>query len=76
MAVGLPVIASDIPVFHEIYGSSAAFFDPKSVAELVETIRTIAPSRKTLQEAGKKRVKQFDWNKMTKQTVTQYRAWL
>ncbi|MFH2118336.1 MAG: glycosyltransferase family 1 protein [Candidatus Paceibacterota bacterium] len=75
MAVGLPVIASDIPIFHEVYGESAAFFDPKSVAELVETIKTIGPSRKTLQEAGKKRVRQFSWDEMVKQTVKQYRAW-
>jgi len=76
MAVGLPVIASDIPVFHEVYGNAAAFFSPNSVAELVETVRTLEPSRISLQKAGRKRATQFSWTKMTKQTVTEYRRWL
>ena len=76
MAVGLPVLAADIPVFHEIYGDAAAFFNPQSITELIETIRTLEPSRKILQAAGKKRVNQFSWDKMAKQTITQYRNWL
>jgi glycosyltransferase involved in cell wall biosynthesis len=76
MAVGLPVIASDIPVFHEVYGPAAAYFDPKSVAELVETIRTLEPSRQSLATAGKTRVGQFSWDKMTEQTTAAYRQWL
>lgn len=76
MAVGLPVVASDIPVFHEVYGEAAAFFDPHSVAELVETLHTLEPSRKILVQAGRRRAKRFSWETMVKQTVTQYRSLL
>lgn len=74
MAVGLPVVASDIPVFREIYGSAAAYFDPYSVAELVETLHTLEPSRATLVRAGKKRVTQFSWSAMAQQTYAGYRS--
>ncbi len=41
---GTPVIASDIPVFHEIGGSSCAYFDPLDpealAAHIVESLKT------------------------------------
>jgi glycosyltransferase involved in cell wall biosynthesis len=72
MAAGLPVIASDIPVFHEIYGKAAAFFNPRSVGELVETVRTLEPSRSILQNSGKKRIKKFNWNTTAQLTLAEY----
>jgi glycosyltransferase involved in cell wall biosynthesis len=72
MAVGLPVVASDIPVFREVYGDAAAYFNPQSVAELVETLHTLPPSRKILIAEGKTRVKRFSWDKMVEQTLSHY----
>lgn len=72
MAAGLPVIASDIPIFREVYGNAAAFFDPHSVGELVETIRTLEPSRSVLRAAGKKRVKKFNWDTTAQLTLLEY----
>ena len=72
MAVGLPVIAANIPIFREIYQDAAAYFDPYSVAELVETVRTLEPSRKTLITAGRKRAKNFDWVDAVAATLQQY----
>jgi glycosyltransferase involved in cell wall biosynthesis len=74
MAAGLPVIAADIPVFKEVYGEAAAYFDPNSVAELVETVRVIEPSWASLVKAGRKRVKQFSWDEMVTTTVEEYQA--
>jgi len=45
MAVGLSVIASDIPIFREIYKNAAAYFNPLSSAELLETIHALNSSR-------------------------------
>jgi glycosyltransferase involved in cell wall biosynthesis len=74
MAVGLPVIAADIPVFREVYQEAAAYFDPHSVTELVETIRVLQPSRTALIKAGKNQVKKFSWDKMVEQTIAQYQT--
>lgn len=35
---GLPVICSDLPVFHEISGGLATFFDPSSVSALAQRL--------------------------------------
>ena len=72
MATGLPVIASDIPVFREVYHDAAAYFDPYSVAELVETVRTLEPSRTTLVKEGRGRAKKFSWQAMAEQTNKHY----
>lgn len=76
MAAGLPVIASDIPIFHEMYGEAAAFFDPHSPDELREVVRVLEPSRKILQEAGKKHAAQFHWKSMADKTYEKYLPWL
>src|SRR3972149_8518298 len=73
MAVGLPVVGSDIAVFREVYGSAAAYFNPRSVSELVEILHTLEPSRSILIAAGRQRVQQFSWDTMVQQTVNQYR---
>jgi glycosyltransferase involved in cell wall biosynthesis len=41
MRCGGTVVASDIPVHHEIYGDAAEFFSPYSTAELVAAIRAV-----------------------------------
>lgn len=74
MAVGLPVVASDIPVFREVYGDAAAFFDPHSVAELTETLHVLGPSRAILSANGRKQVKRFSWDKMAQTTIQAYRS--
>lgn len=72
MAAGLPVIAADIPVFREVYGRAAAFFNPYSVAEFVETVRTLEPSRSTLITAGWKQARRFQWDTTARLTLEQY----
>lgn len=42
MAVGLPVVVSDIPIFHEVVGSSGVYIDradPKSIAAALRRLR-------------------------------------
>ncbi len=38
LMVGTPVIASNIPVYREVYGDQVTYFDPHSVSELVDII--------------------------------------
>jgi glycosyltransferase involved in cell wall biosynthesis len=39
MTVGTPVVASDIPIFREIGGKAALFFEPDSPEQLVDRVR-------------------------------------
>ena len=41
MAVGTPVVVSDIPVFREIGGDAAVYFDPESPASFAGAIRSL-----------------------------------
>jgi len=41
MRLGTPVIVSDIPIFREIGGDAALFFDPDEPAQLVQRVREL-----------------------------------
>jgi glycosyltransferase involved in cell wall biosynthesis len=41
MALGTPVLLSDIPIFREIGGEVAGYFDPDSTASLVSAVREL-----------------------------------
>ncbi len=76
MASECPVIASDIPVFHEVAGNCASFFDPHSSDDLVEAMQDVWNSSigKNLIEAGKKRQSCFTWNAASKIIAQVYRS--
>ncbi|MBG6214081.1 MAG: glycosyltransferase family 4 protein [Cryobacterium sp.] len=42
MSIGIPVVVSDIPIFREIGGDAALYFDPHSAAAIVSTVRRLA----------------------------------
>lgn len=43
MALGTPVVVSDIPVFHEIGGDAAGYFAPDDPASLAAQVRALEP---------------------------------
>jgi alpha-1,3-rhamnosyl/mannosyltransferase len=62
MACGAPVICSDIPVFREIAGDAAAFFDPTSSEAMSAAIRNAlgdVEARRHLTELGAARARRF-----------------
>lgn len=74
MAAGLPVIASDIPVFKEIYGRAAIFFDPHSVTEFVAAIKRLSSmDRQKLSIDSQQQSHKFSWDAMAVQTLKEYR---
>jgi len=76
MACGLPVLASDIPVFREVYRNGALYFNPFSVDDLVEKIKKIIEDRSLRESLGlkaKKLVYLYSWEKMAKKTIKIYR---
>jgi len=47
LMVGTPVLASNIPVYREVYGDLVTYFDPHSVSELVSVLKTALKTPKT-----------------------------
>jgi glycosyltransferase involved in cell wall biosynthesis len=75
MAVGLPVVVSDIPVHREICGQVALYFDPYSPKEIVDKIKFIVENKKErerLKKLGLDQVKKYSWQKMAEQTLRAY----
>jgi len=78
MAAGCPVLASDIPVFKEIYGQAAIYFDPKSTESLIKAIEQLRQlsnlERNKLIKKGREQTKQYSWDEMVKETIKVYGA--
>lgn len=72
MAAGTPVIASDIPIFHEVYQDAALFADPHRPAQFVEAIKQLSQRRQTLTARGKQVIKRYSWKTMAELTFAAY----
>ncbi len=75
MTYGCPVASSNATCLPEIYGDAAEYFDPYSRNDIADTLLQIIASkalRTRLTEKGYKRIKQFSWEKMAKETLAAY----
>jgi len=76
MNSGTLVLASEIPVFREIYGNQAIYFnqlDFSSIEKSMEYVLVMEPSfRNKIIDAGQKFVKRYSWTKMAKETLQIY----
>lgn len=73
MASGLPVLASNIPIFNEIYADGAIYFDPKQVKSFVDSVRELEKTDLEKQVAkGLTVAKQYSWDKMAQLTWQGY----
>ncbi len=73
MASGLPVVASDLAIFREVYGSAAVFFDPENANSLVMALAELTlEKREQLRKDGLRWVAQYSWDNMAKQTLAAY----
>jgi glycosyltransferase involved in cell wall biosynthesis len=73
MNAGIPVIASDIPIFREIYQDGVIFFDPQYPTDFVKAVNKFETiNRKELIKKGIKVAKQYSWDKMTEETLAVY----
>ena len=64
MVQGCPVLASDIPVFHEVCEDAACYFNPMKSEEMQFAMRTIMHDetlRQQLIQAGQQRSRLFSW---------------
>lgn len=75
MAIGTPVICSDIPVFREIYGDACLMFNPLDSNDIAQKIQMVLGNeklRKELIEKGKKQAAKYSWRKMAIETLSIY----
>lgn len=64
MNYGTPCALSDIPVFHEVAGSAAAYFDqnnPQSITTVLSDLLTHPEKLKHMRQQGRRRAKSFRW---------------
>lgn len=77
MLVGLPVMLSDIPVYREVGGEAALYFEPtdgQSIADAITRIATEPDLVHELAAAGRERTALFTWERVARETLTAFSA--
>lgn len=77
MAIGTPVVCSDIPVFREVYGNATIMFDPNNPDDISRKIQEVLENeklRKELIARGKKQAARYSWRTMAKETLEIYES--
>jgi glycosyltransferase involved in cell wall biosynthesis len=72
MSLGLPVLASDLPVLREVGGDAAVWFDPLDLGSIADALRTAATRPDVLSglaAAGLERARLFSWERVARETV-------
>lgn len=75
MSLGCPVIVSDIPIFHEVYGDAAIYFDQNDPSQMAKVILSSLADKRLLEEQikkGYKRALMYSWQKMAEETLEVY----
>jgi glycosyltransferase involved in cell wall biosynthesis len=73
---GTLLLASEIPVFREIYGKNAVYFNPLDFSSIEKAMRNVLEisliERKSLIKKGQEFAKRYSWAKMAKETLKIY----
>ncbi len=71
MAVGTPVIASDIPIFREVGGDAAAYVDPASPAEFAAAVQKLRDDAywKDVSRRSEARAREYSWDESAQELV-------
>jgi len=75
-AAKIPLLASSIPTFREVYGKAALYFDPLDPNDLAKKIEQISEDknlRDLLIEAGLKELNKYSWLDLARKTLETYR---
>jgi glycosyltransferase involved in cell wall biosynthesis len=76
MAQGVPVAISDIPIFTEIAGDAAVYFDPDDPQTIAEAVLRLTDEQtwQGFSDAGRERSQVFDWAKSAQSLVEVIRS--
>lgn len=73
MASGTAVLASDIPIFHEIYQDQAFYFDPKDPASFISALEKVEfAKREKIIKKNLALVKQYRWQDLAELSCRVY----
>jgi glycosyltransferase involved in cell wall biosynthesis len=75
MAAGCPVVCSGTTSLPEVVGNAAILINPYDVQEIATAMKEVLSNARLRDDmicAGKKRAKQFSWDKAAKQTLEVY----
>ena len=64
MRYGTPCVISNIPVYHDVAGESAVYFDQKNPTDIAQKITTVLQNSDELQKrrvAAKAQAESFNW---------------
>ena len=72
LAMGVPAVVSDIPIFHEVAGDGALYFNPDSAQDLANKIKSLSDDklRQNLIKQGSKHISQYDWDKSARKLLS------
>lgn len=76
MACGTPVACADIPVFHEVAGDAACYFDPTdtaSIAAAMEGVATDIAPREERVRRGLERARTLTWDETARKLLAVFR---
>lgn len=75
MAAGIPVIASEIPIFKEIYQDGVIFFDPDYPTDFVKAINVLEKiNRNKIIKKAIKIASNYSWDTMAEETLEIYQT--
>lgn len=77
MACGVPVVCSNSSSLPEVGENAAVYFDPRNLSQFIEIVQQLLKDKslqRKLSELGLKRVRDFSWHKVAKQTVEIYKG--
>ncbi|MGJ3191153.1 glycosyltransferase family 4 protein [Paenarthrobacter sp. FR1] len=71
MALGTPVIASDIPIFREVGGDSVSYVDPESHTEFAAAVTALGDDTLWQQRSRRsvERASEFNWDESARQLL-------
>jgi len=74
MSFGTSVLASDIPIFREIYQNAAFYFSPHSVASFIQAVHALEQNQDKVNAEGISLSKNYSWEQMATQTIDIYKS--
>lgn len=69
MGIGTPVVVSDVPIFREIGGEAAEYFDPSSPSAVAAAVRRLEARWDVASEASVVQAARFRWDDSAEQVV-------